>query len=148
MNIFKRAILIMTFTLATACHVGPQIEQSDIARQPQGVSVVIDVMRAGQRERAEQTGELLDVRDDGLIIATQNESDEAKRIVLVPWKFIYKARASDVSGYAMRYSQGDSQREESIEKLSRVSRFPQGLSPALLEILLANTGQAKLDIFE
>ena len=147
--IWSRATaLIVITTLIGACHVGPQLDNTSIGRQPYGANVAVEVTRKDEKKRTEHTGELVEVQEDGLLIAIRSDASDDPRIAFVPWIMVYSAKATDWPGFAMRNSQGDTQRAESIEKLRTISRFPQGLSAELLDRLLANSGQTAVDNIE
>ena len=135
----------LVVAVLAACHVGPQIDQKNIGRQPQGASVVVELTEKAQSKRIEHSGELLEVRDDGLVVLTEKDAQNDSRIILIPWGKVYRARASDLPGIAVRTSQGDSQRRASTDELRNVSRFPQGLSPELTDQLLTRYGQPTVD---
>jgi len=145
---FKATALIAVAVLIGACHVGPQLDQTGIGRQPHGANVTVETTRNNNKKRTEHDGELVDVRDDGLLIAVRTDENDDPRVAFVPWNVIYSAKANDWSGFAMRRSQGDTQRAESIEKLRTISRFPQGLSAGLLGQLLAYYGQTTVDTID
>jgi hypothetical protein len=145
---FKATTLIAVTTLIGACHVGPQLDQTGIGRQPHGANVTVEITRKNEHKRTKHDGELVDVRDDGLLIAIRSDANDDPRMAFVPWNIIYGAKATDWSGFAMRSSYGETRRAESIEKLRTISRFPQGLSPELLGQLLAHSGQTTVDTIE
>ncbi len=148
MSTSKLLMVALAATWLSACHVGPQIDDTNLGRQPHGASVVVELAEKANAKRIEHRGELLDVRDDGLVVLASEASEAGPRIVLIPWSKIHRASASDLSGIAVRTSQGDNQRNASIEELRNVSRFPQGLSPELIERLLIRYGQTALDSIE
>jgi len=130
------------------CHVGPQIEQTDLGRKPHGAAVVVQLKAKPMAKKAEHQGELLAVRDDGLVLLKEEGVSGAPRIVLIPWNIVYRASAIDLPGVAVRTSQGAAQRGKSTETLRNVSRFPQGLSPTLAGQLLARYGQSEVKTLE
>ena len=146
MSRVRHTVLVSALLALAACHVGPQGEQTDIGRQPYGAMIDVEIGARGEKTRRQ--GELLEVRDDGLVILMDTEADAAERMALIPWARIKRASASELPGIAVRTSQGDSQRKASIEKLRNVSRFPQGLTPDLANQLLAHYGQTTLDTIE
>ena len=148
MSTSKLLMVALAATWLSACHVGPQIDETDLGRQPHGASVVVELAEKAKAKRIEHRGELLDVRDDGLVVLVSEVSEAGPRIVLIPWSKIHRASASELSGIAVRTSQGGNQRKASIEELRNVSRFPQGLSPELIERLLTRYGQTALDTIE
>lgn len=144
----KATVLIAVTVLIGACHVGPQIEQIGIGRQPYGANVAVKVTHENEKKRTEYSGELVEVRDDGLLIAIRSEENDTTRMAFAPWNFIYSAEATDWSGFTMRKSHGETRRTKLIEKLRTISRFPQGLSEKQLGQLLASFGQTAVDSIE
>lgn len=134
--------------LVAACHVGPQIDQTNLGRQPQGANVVVELTTKIKSKRVEHSGELLEVGDDALVLLSQKNAQNASRIVLIPWRKIHRASTSELPGIAVRTSQGASRRQASTEELRIVSRFPQGLSPQLMSQLLARYGQSTPEAVE
>lgn len=136
--------------MLAACHVGPQVDEagSDLGRQPQGAYVTVAMNRKVDGQRTEHQGELLVVRDDGLVILTPKIEPNDSSVVLIPWSTIYRARANERPKYSVLTSKGDSQLAASIDKLRLLSRFPQGLSVELTEQLLAHYDQAALGTLE
>ena len=139
---------LLAILLIAGCHVGPQVDQSDIGRKPHGASVIVQLKAKPMAKKAEHQGELLEVRDDGLVLLREEGVSGMPRVVLIPWGSVYRASASDLPGIAVRTSQGAAQRETSTEALRNVSRFPQGLSPTLAERLLAHYGQSKIETLD
>ncbi len=146
MNRARRIALALAALVFAACHVGPQVEQMDVARKPFGA--MIDVELKSQAKKTKLQGELLEVRDDGLIILKEKEAGTTARLLLIPWTRIKRAGASELPGIAVRTSHGDRQRNASIEELRNVSRFPQGLTSDLTRQLMSHYGQTTLDTIE
>ena len=141
------ALFILAISIS-ACHVGPQLDKSEIGQQPHGANVTVELMSKGGKKRTEHNGELIDVRDDGLVLGIRTDTDDSIRYVFVSWDVIFVARPADWPGYVVRHSHGEARRKESISKQRNISRFPQGLSPELLEEMLAHTGQPELETIE
>jgi hypothetical protein len=142
------ALRVFLFALAGAllgaCHVGPQIDDSKIGRLPQGVNVLVELTRIVDGPRGEYQGELLEVREDGLVVLTPNDTQSAARIILIPWNRVYSAEATNLSGVKLRDNYSRERRKKSIETMRNTSRFPQGLSAELTSQLLAHYGQTAL----
>ncbi|MGI9233969.1 MAG: hypothetical protein ACR2RD_10100 [Woeseiaceae bacterium] len=148
MSTCSRLTFAIAVMLLASCHVGPQIEQSDLGRHPQGASILVKLPKTPGSKKIEYRGELLDVRDDGLVIVVEDDTDEGIRVVLIPWGKIDRVRPTDLPGIEVRASQGKRMRAASTEELRNVSRFPQGLSPELTTNLLRHYGQSTLETIE
>lgn len=122
-----------------ACHVGPVISEIPGIREPQGANMVVDLNQAGTIKKLKLEGELVDVRDEGLLIA--HSTAAGQRLSLATWDQVYRVRATEFQGFQATVSSNSERREESMKKLRLISRFPQGLSPHLLEKLLAGYEQ-------
>lgn len=140
--------LAIALLLLASCHVGPQIAESDLGQQPHGANLLVELKEKTGSKRIEYRGELLDVRDDGLVVAVDDDADNGIRVALIPWGRIYRASTTDPSGISVRTSWRESYREASTAELRNVSRFPQGLSPELTSRLLSHYGQSTLDTIE
>jgi hypothetical protein len=116
--------------LTTGCLMGPLPSAAPLANQPRGALLMIGV--AG----GEYQGELLDVRDTGVVVRT----DEG--LLLIEFTAMRYMRAELMPGGAMAPVKAYARRDA----LKLRSRFPQGLSPALEHELLRSTGQAELRI--
>ena len=66
---FRFTYLLLSVAIA-GCHVGPQIEDFEQARRPEGITAIIE-LRGGIAEREHVEGELLEVREDGLLLNTR-----------------------------------------------------------------------------
>lgn len=144
MSARRQLALALVMLALSACHVGPQVEQTDVGRKPYGADVVVQLKEKANSKRVEHSGELLEVRSDGLVVLAGKDAEDEARIIFVPWSRIYRAAANDLPGIAVRTSQGESQQEASTADLRNVSRFPQGLSPELTNQLLAHYGQSAI----
>ena len=144
MSALRVFLFALAGTLLAACHVGPQIDESNIGRLPQGVDVIVELTRIVEGPRGEYQGELLEVREDGLVVLTREDAQSASRIMLIPWNRVFRAEATNLSGVKLRESYSGKRRKKSIETLRNTSRFPQGLSAELTGQLLAHYGQTAL----
>jgi hypothetical protein len=152
---FLLAYLLLSLAI-TGCQFGPKIENFAQARRPEGITASIE-LRGGIAARQRVEGELLEVREDGLLLNTR----EAGAGGVVRWHLMFvpytameavgieelnlrvlKVEDSGVEGEAA--SPGS--RERDRETLRLLSRFPQGLSPPLLEALLAAEGQTNVEV--
>lgn len=144
----KSRLAIGILPLVAACHVGPQIDETDFARQPHGAAVLVAVTREGERKTVKHRGELLEVRDDGLVIAAITETDDKPRVVMIPWETVERAKATELPGIETRQSYRERQRAATREKLRNVSRYPQGLPPDIMDELLVSYGQTTIESVE
>ena len=141
----------------SGCHVGPQIENLEHARRPEGITTSI-ALRDGTAERKRVEGELLEVRKDGLLLNAR-EAGEApvvkRHVVFVPYTAMVnvsleKLKLSVLDNKNTWNESAASTRslERDRETLRLLSRFPQGLSRPLLEELLAAEGQTSVDVID
>jgi hypothetical protein len=152
---FVLASLVLALAII-GCQLGPQIEDFEPARRPEGISANIELRRSitggGHLE-----GELLEVRADGLLLNTRRAEAGGRvtrRLVFVPYTAIETATFDELSLHVLEEhdsgTEGIAASAKSPgpdrEKLRLLSRFPQGLSPALLEKLLAAEGQAGVEV--
>ncbi len=146
---FRLQIYIAILALLSACgHVGPRIDHIHAARMPAGAYVLIEIAQSGTQKKQRYDGELLEVRDDGLVVALRTESIRDKHIAFVPWNIVYRVKATTLPGMQSTRPHGEKRREIAIKEFRIVSRYPQGLSPELLDRLLASFDQKAMDIIE
>ena len=148
MRRFRLQIYTAILALLSACHVGPQIDQIHAARLPAGASVLIEIARSGTQKKQEYAGELLEVRDDGLVVALRSDTIRDTHIAFVSWNIVYRVKATTLPGIQSTTPQTEMRRENAIKEFRIVSRYPQGLSPELLNRLLASFDQKAMDIIE
>lgn len=116
-------IVLVTSVLAGCINIGRSAESYGVVRSPRGAQVALET-----RART-ISGELLEVREDGYLLSADG------RIVLVP--------RGAVSGWKIQgFPQGRAGR------LRLLSRFPQGLSPELLQALLDAHDQPELEVVQ
>lgn len=120
--------------LFAACHVGQSVKDFRPALGPQGVMTELDL--AGEK----LDGELLAVADSGLYVlaapAAPCEPPE-RAVVFARWHELTGVRLEQMGVRARRQRPPS---EADLERMSLVSRFPQGLSPGLLARFLAANG--------
>jgi len=153
MNI-RLSYLLLCLTIA-GCHVGPRIGGFEGEQGPQGVATTIE-LRSGFAEGGRLEGELLEVREKGLLLNVRETAQggviTTRRVVFVPYTAMQdiqldqlglrvlpeldEEHPEDVSKREVRYQ----------EQLRLLSRFPQGLSAPLLEKLLAAEGQTTVEV--
>jgi hypothetical protein len=142
MNRLIQLLAVVGAVLLASCHTGPQVAEMDVLRQPQGAAVVADVNQEGERKRLRVAGELIEVRDDGVVLET-SVSDGAQ-LTFIPWRIVYRLQATDLKGFRTISASGGVGRPEAVERMRLVSRFPQGLTDELMATLLASYGQMSL----
>jgi hypothetical protein len=142
-----------------ACHVGPRFAEFRPAHAPEGVRVEASVASsdAPRGARIEVNGELLEMREQGLLVlgalaevraegrekVPVRHSGGNKRVVLVAFDGIQKARFEGM-GRRCELHDGIVPTHAVRDRLRLVSRFPQGLAPELLRRLLEMQGQAEI----
>lgn len=125
-----RRAFLATASLLAACSWGPRLEDAPFATSANGAIATI-AMQPGPRVR----GELLAFQPDGVLILRE----DARRIALarysaIGWLKIPTARRANVTS------------AQSVPSSVRLaSRYPQGISPAVLAELLAVQQQAAVD---
>jgi hypothetical protein len=67
MNSPAKAGLSLAVAFLSACHLGPQIKDLDLANNPAGATVEVQVLPEEGRGKLEFEGELLEIRDDGVV---------------------------------------------------------------------------------
>lgn len=157
---FRFTYLLLSLAIA-GCHVGPQIEDFEQARRPEGITTIIE-LRGGIAEREHVEGELLEVRKDGLLLKTREARADGvvkRRLVFAPYtamedvgfeelnlSVVNEFDPWDEEDYGAKGDGPSKRRERDREKLRLLSRFPQGLSRPLLEELLAAEGQTTVEV--
>ena len=146
------------FLCLVACHLGPRFAEFGPAHAPAGVRVEASVAASkASVARTEVQGELLEVREQGLLVlgvlvevreeglkkVPMQHSDGKKHVVLVPFGGIQKARFEG-TGRCCELNERIVPTDQVRDRLRLVSRFPQGLSPDLLRRLLEIQGQAEV----
>ena len=130
MTASRRALPLGLALVTLSCVFGPSVARYDPAHSPRGVTAIITT-RGGHG----LTGELIEVRDAGLIVVN------GTTIALVAYAAIESAAFAQTP---LSLANGRAPDAASREKLRLRSRFPQGLSPALLRQLLDAHGQSEL----
>ena len=128
--IWRLRLLLIVVCVAQGCRYGQSVEEFPPAHLPNGamVRVVTDQREIG--------GELIEVRDIGLVILADGQLQS------LPYNSIRSIRIEATGHDFETDSQPfDSRRQQEVRLLSR---YPQGLSPEVLEQLLAFYGQTEL----
>ena len=122
---------VLVIAILTACRVGGAGGFRP-AQSPAGVHARVEI-----RGRVVQ-GELLEVRDTALVIGVREKfgrrDGKSCPVILIPTGLI---RSTDF------HQMGSN---PSVHEVRRVSRFPQGLSPDLLQVLLSLCGQSEVEV--
>jgi hypothetical protein len=128
----RTPIVLLLALLLGGCYVGRRAENLDLARQPRGAMVRL------QTGAGAVNGELLQVQDTALLVL-----DSQQRVSLVPYRAIRLGEAEMVREVTRG---GRVPSEAHRQRLARISRFPQGLSPETQRALLAAYGQTELRV--
>lgn len=145
MKTIKLKIGILALSLLAGCQVGPMIHEIDELKSPFGANVRIEVSQTGTSKTRKYDGELIETRDDGLVVALRTEGGAPSRVTFAPWSRIHLVKATELPGFQARGTGSQSPESASTEKMRIISRFPQGLSPELMEQLLVGYDQATID---
>ena len=143
-----RLIILLAFLANTACHVGPRIDEFEQARRPEGVPTTVR-LHYGYLEGGELSGELLEVTNDGLLLAIPDMRTglmTGKQLVFVPYAAMIDIDVDELGLKFLSETDSKPKRVRHQEELRLMSRFPQGLSAQLLERLLAAEGQSTVRV--
>ena len=132
----------------SACHVGPQIKDLELANNPEGATVEVQVLPADGRGKLKFEGELLEIRDDGIVFSGTSADDAADEVIFVAWNRATRVRATEFGGYRAEIGRSLEWSTETKERFRLISRFPQGISPEIMDGLLAAHRQEELRRFE
>jgi hypothetical protein len=132
----------------SACHVGPQIKDLELANNPEGATVEVQVLPADGRDKLKFEGELLEIRDDGIVFSGTSADDAADEVIFVAWSRATRVRATEFGGYRAEIGRSLEWSPETKERFRLISRFPQGISPEIMDSLLAAHRQEELRRFE
>jgi len=148
MNSPIKAGLSLAIISLSACHLGPQIKDLDLANNPEGATVKVQVLPAEGRHKLEFDGELLEIRDDGIVFSGTAAADGVDEVVFVAWGRAARVRATEFGGYRAEIGRSLEWSDETKERFRLISRFPQGISPEIMEGLLAAHRQQEVRRFE
>ena len=148
MNSPIKAGLSLAIISLSACHLGPQIKDLDLANNPEGATVKVQVLPAEGRHKLEFDGELLEIRDDGIVFSGTAVADGVDEVVFVAWGRAARVRATEFGGYRAEIGRSLEWSDETKERFRLISRFPQGISPEIMEGLLAAHRQEEVRRFE
>lgn len=148
MNIMNRIGLIFVAVSMSACHVGPQIKDLDLAHNPEGATVEVQVLASEGRDKLKFEGELLEIRNDGIIFSGAAANDSADEVIFVAWSRAARVKATQFGGYSAAIGRSLEWNSETKERFRLISRFPQGISPEMMDSLLVAHRQEELRRFE
>ena len=123
--------LLALACLTNGCSFGMTARKYSPAQGPKGIMMHVST---GQKQL---TGELIEVRADGILLVAE------EKLLLLPYTAILSAEANEKdSPYII--SKGTVPNRDVQEHLRLLSRFPQGLTPELIQRLLDAYGQTEL----
>ena len=127
----KLFALILFCSLAAGCNFGMTAKKYPPAQQPNGV--VMQVTTA----KGQWSGELIEVRETGIVLLAGG------KLRLLPYTEIVSSNVEKTDP-SHAISKGAIPNNQVREHLRLLSRFPQGLSPELLQQLLSAYNQVDL----
>lgn len=128
-----RLILIcLSLALISSCVHGPNLQEFETAHGPGGIATSLSI--SGDTRGVD--GELLEVRDDGILIATPSQ------VLFVSYGRILSGRFA--SAPRLRIGAQRVPGPEKRKDLSLLSRFPQGLEADVLHGLLGAYDQTEV----
>jgi hypothetical protein len=148
MNSVIRVCLSLAAVSLSACHVGPQIKDLDLANNPEGATVEVEVSLAGGQDKLKFEGELLEIRDDGIVFSGASAKDAEDVLIFVAWNSAARVRATEFGGYRAEVGRSLEWSADTKERFRLISRFPQGITPEIMDGLLAAHRQEQLRRFE
>ena len=148
MKVMVRVALSLAAVAMSACHVGPQIKDLDLAKNPEGATVEVQVLALEGRDKLKFEGELLEIRNDGIIFSGTDTNDSADEVIFVAWSRVGRVKATRFGGYNATVGQSLEWSPETKERFRLISRFPQGISSGIMDSLLAAHRQEELRRFE
>jgi hypothetical protein len=79
----------------SACHVGPQIKDLDLANNPEGATIEVQVSPANGQDKLKFEGELLAIRDDGIVFSGASTDDDDDELIFVAWEGLLTAHRQE-----------------------------------------------------
>jgi hypothetical protein len=130
------ALAVMAMMTAVAgCYTGPGVEQFKPARSPHGMVI------SAATSRGAVAGELLELRDDGLVILRQ-QPGAVTRVTLVPWRSV-----KSISSREGRLTNSPiASTESGRRQLRSLSRYPAGAPDGVLAMVMESLGQQEIFI--
>ena len=127
-----RISIFIAALCSIACfHFGPTADKFPLATGPNGATVTV------QTTSQSATGELLAVRDDGVVFL------RGPKLAIAPFGDLRSVKVAMLSDYSIGAGTPPPDRRA---RLNAVSRYPQGISAELQRKLLAQSGQTALDV--
>src|SRR5688572_9736134 len=123
-----RILITAGILISIGCTTGPAPNDHPLARSAAGSMAMVETNQGWR------TGELLEVRDTALVIAS------TKEVVLVPLRVIRTIRFADLEYWYNRGEHG----EEAIAAFKRISRFPGGAPSGVLDEIVRRSGRPLL----
>ena len=148
MNSVIKVCLSLAAVSLCACHVGPQIKDLDLANNPEGATVEVEVSLRDSQDKLKFEGELLEIRDDGFVFSGASAEDAENLLIFVAWKSAVRVRATEFGGYRAEVGRSLEWSPDTKERFRLISRFPQGITPEIMDGLLAAHRQEQLRRFE
>lgn len=130
MRLLNAAAMISLLTVS-ACSIGKSGKDLDLATQPGGA--IVSVLLQGVRV----PGELIAVRDDGVVITARNQ------LSFFPYASLGGITIKGL-GADYQLSPGERPSREKLGRLRLASHFPHGLTPEIERQLLAQLGQSAI----
>lgn len=122
-------LALLASVAASACYTGPSVGSFPPATSAHGVESTIHL------EHTRLAGELLDASDSGYVVLSE------RAIFYTPYGAVKSASFSGVGSHR------DGRPEAGmLEHLRLVSRFPKGITPAMLQALLADLRQTQVEV--
>lgn len=121
-----RRYLMVALAVTLGCYTGPAPNQHDLAMSGRGAAATIRTPKETLR------GELLEVRDTALVVAT------ATHVVIVPRHLVRTVRFRRLEDYYV-HKQTD---ERLIGAFARLSRFPAGAPPGMIDEIARINGKS------
>lgn len=124
--------ILFTALCSLACfHFGPTADKLPLAQGPNGATVTV------QTTSQSVTGELLAVRDDGVVIL------RGSKLAFAPFADLRSVKVAVLSEYSIGAGAPSPDRRA---RLNAVSRYPQGIGAELQRKLFAQSGQTALAV--
>jgi hypothetical protein len=127
----RNSILITALSSVACFHIGPTAERFPLALGPNGATVTV------QTTSQSATGELLAVRDDGVVIL------RGSKLTLAPFADLHSVKVAVLSDYSIGAGAPPPDRRA---RLNALSRYPQGIGAELQRKLFSQSGQAELEV--
>jgi hypothetical protein len=146
MKLFQRLSIGVAVTVAAGCASGPVLSDYPSAHGPEGATVRITVGNVAYR------AELLETRADSFLILSSSRQESSSgeqrdraetRVRLVSFESISSVELSRGGAFVDKVSPKAS--PATHERLRLLSRYPQGLSPELMQQLLKMYGQTDVE---